>query len=387
MLSMNRDRVMREVGLTKKQRAFCLSAAACAAVLLALSSCRSLHTGKYFEDDGPPAFSDASSYEGAPNAVVRLEKPVAAANRPYTVNGKRYYPMTGDKPLTQTGMASWYGKKFHGKKTSIGERYNMYAMTAAHPTMELPSYARVTNLANGRTIIVRVNDRGPFLNNRIIDLSYAAASKLGYVKNGTALVRVERITRAQIASGKVGGGGRLGSVEVVKVNKDVRADALAIEAVIAALHAEEPESAKDSGGSRSAAPSAGAVEAAPVQKTAPRASQSAPSDDTVADLLAAGEKLKEEGAFVDLSGQGVLEPVKEDGGYYLQAGVFSIRENAERLAEELRAGTAEPVEIYETDGRYRVLVGSPKTKEEASEAVKNASGGSVRYVPFKKQAL
>ena len=110
--------------------------------------------------------------------------------------------MTGDKPLTQVGYGSWYGKQFHGKKTSTGEIYNMYEMSAAHTTMELPSYARVTNLENGKSVIVRVNDRGPFLHSRVIDLSYAAATKLGYAGKGTARVRVERITRAQIASGK-----------------------------------------------------------------------------------------------------------------------------------------------------------------------------------------
>ena len=115
--------------------------------------------------------------------------------------GKRYYPMSGDHTYSQTGVASWYGKQFHGRKTAIGERYDMFAMTAAHPTMELPSYARVTNLSNGKSVIVRVNDRGPFLGDRIIDMSYAAAVKLGYHKAGTARVKVERITRRDIAAG------------------------------------------------------------------------------------------------------------------------------------------------------------------------------------------
>ena len=115
----------------------------------------------------------------------------------------RYYPVTGDKAMNQVGTASWYGKQFHGKKTAIGEVYDMHAMTAAHPTMELPSFAKVTNLENGRSVIVRVNDRGPFLHGRIIDLSYAAAVKLGYQKKGTARVRVERITRRDIAAGRI----------------------------------------------------------------------------------------------------------------------------------------------------------------------------------------
>ena len=134
---------------------------------------------------------------------IKVEPANKWANRPYKVMGQSFTPMTGDKPLTQTGTASWYGKQFHGKKTAIGEIYDMYAMTAAHPTMELPSYARVTNLANGRSVIVRVNDRGPFIGGRAIDMSYAAAVKLGYQKKGTTRVKIERITRKQIAVGNV----------------------------------------------------------------------------------------------------------------------------------------------------------------------------------------
>ena len=136
--------------------------------------------GKYYDNDGPPSALGTIGME-TKNAVPKVENPIAATNRPYKVMGKTYVPMTGDKPLVQTGYGSWYGKQFHGKKTSTGEIYDMYAMTAAHTTMELPSYAKVTNLENGRSIIVRVNDRVPFLHSRVIDLSYAAASRLGYV--------------------------------------------------------------------------------------------------------------------------------------------------------------------------------------------------------------
>ena len=110
-------------------------------------------------------------------------------------------PVTSDVKMDQTGIASWYGKQFHGNKTAIGETYNMHAMSAAHPTMPLPSYARITNLENGRSVIVRVNDRGPFLYNRVMDLSYAAATALDYANKGTARVRVERLTNQEIAAG------------------------------------------------------------------------------------------------------------------------------------------------------------------------------------------
>ena len=171
----------------------------------ALSGCASTgsNNGKYFDRDGPPSTMSAWRASSTGTMKIKVEPANKWANRPYKVMGQSFTPMTGDKPFTQTGTASWYGKQFHGKKTAIGEIYDMYAMTAAHPTMELPSYAKVTNLANGRSIIVRVNDRGPFIGGRAIDMSYAAAVKLGYQKKGTTRVKIERITRKQIAAGNV----------------------------------------------------------------------------------------------------------------------------------------------------------------------------------------
>ena len=159
---------------------------------LALSSCSG---GGYYQDDGPPSgfFAD-SNYSHLPDAVPKYEKPHSGANKPYVIGGKRYVPVTGDRPMTERGTASWYGKKFHGRKTSTGEIYNMYAMTAAHKTMELPSYAKVTNLKNGKSVIVRVNDRGPFVDNRIIDLSYAAARQINLNGRGVGNVDLEVIS-------------------------------------------------------------------------------------------------------------------------------------------------------------------------------------------------
>ena len=121
-------------------------------------------------------------------------------NRPYEVFGRWYTPLAGDAPLSERGLASWYGRKFHGRPTSSGEPYDMYAMTAAHKTMPIPSYARVRNPANGREVIVRINDRGPFHGGRVIDLSYTAALKLG-VLNAVAPVEVERLTHDAIRTG------------------------------------------------------------------------------------------------------------------------------------------------------------------------------------------
>lgn len=171
---------------------------------VSLAGCSSTtNSGKYFDHDGPPSSLSSWRASSSGSVKIKVEPANKYANRPYRVMGQSFRPMTGDKPFTQTGTASWYGKQFHGKKTAIGDIYNMYAMTAAHPTMELPSYAKVTNLSNGRSVIVRVNDRGPFIGGRAIDMSYAAAVKLGYQNKGTTKVRIERITRVQIARGDI----------------------------------------------------------------------------------------------------------------------------------------------------------------------------------------
>jgi rare lipoprotein A len=135
-----------------------------------------------------------------PDAVPRVEaiRP-SAPNVPYEIRGETYEPEAADVPVVETGIASWYGHPFHGRRTANGEVYDMDAMTAAHRTMPLPSYARVRNLANGREVIVRVNDRGPFKHDRIIDLSRAAARKLRI--QGLARVEVRRLTHAEIRSG------------------------------------------------------------------------------------------------------------------------------------------------------------------------------------------
>ena len=148
--------------------------------------------GGYYLDDGPGDDEPPPEVLAAlPDAVPRQEPLHRFANRPYNVLGKNYTPMKTHDSYKATGIASWYGKKFHGQKTSSGEGYDMYAMTAAHPTLPIPSYARVTNPTNGKSVVVRVNDRGPFLHNRIMDLSYAAAWKLGYIGNGSTRVHVE----------------------------------------------------------------------------------------------------------------------------------------------------------------------------------------------------
>jgi rare lipoprotein A len=168
-------------------------ATALVAVLIA-SGCGSApkRSGGYYLDDGPGA-SPPVDLDSVPDAVPRDEPINQANSRPYTALGRTYTPFKSHQPYRARGIASWYGKRYHGQRTADGETYDMYSMSAAHTLLPLPSYARVTNLSNGRSVIVRVNDRGPFLQERIIDVSYAAAYKLGFVDDGSAMVEVEAI--------------------------------------------------------------------------------------------------------------------------------------------------------------------------------------------------
>jgi rare lipoprotein A len=177
-----------------------LAILAMATLLLAACSSTSQHKaepspagGGYLAGDGPGADVPAN-LDDIPDAVPKSEPLHRYANRPYVALGKTYIPLTSTGTFKQRGIASWYGKKFHGQRTSVGEVYDMYAMTAAHPTLPIPSYARVTNLANHKSVVVRVNDRGPFLHDRVIDLSYVAAYKLGIIADGSAEVEVESLS-------------------------------------------------------------------------------------------------------------------------------------------------------------------------------------------------
>jgi rare lipoprotein A len=179
------------------------SAVAAAAVALLLSACGGAphrperaepprKPGGYYLDDGPHA-NPPADLDRVPDAQPRWEPIKASTARPYTALGSSYTPMTVLAPYSETGMASWYGKRYHGQPTASGETYDMYGMTAAHPTLPIPSYTRVTHVASGKTVVVRINDRGPFHADRLIDLSYTAAYRLGILSEGSALVRVQSI--------------------------------------------------------------------------------------------------------------------------------------------------------------------------------------------------
>jgi rare lipoprotein A len=167
-------------------------AALALALLAACSSAPQKRPGAYYKDDGPGE-RHPPNLASIPDAIPRSEPLHKYANNPYQVFGKKYVPLRSVQPFSQRGVASWYGRRFHGNKTASGETYDMYAMSAAHPTLPIPSYVRVTHVASRRSVVVRVNDRGPFHSGRIIDLSFAAAHRLGIDKAGSAEVIVESI--------------------------------------------------------------------------------------------------------------------------------------------------------------------------------------------------
>lgn len=269
--------------------------------------------GGYYLDDGP-GDEIPEGLELTPDAEPKLEPHNPRNSRPYVVFGKTYMPMSvnDNQPLKQRGRGSWYGKKFHGQRTSSGELYDMYQMTAAHPTLPLPSYARVTNLKNGRQVIVRVNDRGPFLSNRIIDLSYTAALKLGYIGQGSAELEVERLLPDEIQ--------RIASAKQQRGTDAHRVATVALES--------------------------GAIDKA-----------GTPSG-------------------VHLTSVGPATPVSvvsAASGYYLQFGAYAQKSNAEsmrvRLAKSWSASLP-PLEVAQQGTHHRIFGGPFATRQEAEAAAR-----------------
>jgi rare lipoprotein A len=209
--------------------------------------------GGYYQDDGPPERAPADLAR-VPDAVPRVEPLHPYANRPYSALGRTYTPITDDRAFRQRGMASWYGRQFHGNRTSSGEKYDMFAMTAAHPTLPIPSYVRVTHVNNGVSVVVRVNDRGPFKHDRVIDLSYAAAARIGVVSAGTAEVEVVRLTQADIRAGRGASPARDAAAPVAALPASPRAPLPPPAAALAIPPAAAAES--PTGAARTAAPTA-----------------------------------------------------------------------------------------------------------------------------------
>lgn len=316
-----------------------------ACVALMVTGCSSTpprKTGGYYQDDGPGR-DIPSDIDQTPDATPRIEPLSRGASRPYSVLGKRYVPITDpDRAYKQRGIASWYGRKFHGKRTAIGERYDMYAMTAAHPTMPLPSYARVTSSVNGHTVIVRINDRGPFHRGRIMDLSYAAAKKLGLIAHGSGEVTVERILPQEIRKAEAEG------------------------KTVTALG--------------TSAPSAPPVETAPkVAAVAPfQASLAGDETDgaTTPDHTAGGRytSIEQITGNTGIQHQRITastpDSTRQNGTIYLQMGAFSQPANAQALAQRVNQQLAgktgnTSVAIQQNGSLYRVWLGPYADRETA----------------------
>ncbi len=273
--------------------------------------------GGYYLDDGP-GDNPPADIDSIPDAIPRLETPLPRANRPYVALGTRYTPYTTYIPYKAKGIASWYGKRYHGQKTSSGEIYDMYGMTGAHTILPLPSYARVTNPENGKSVIVRINDRGPFHSDRLIDLSYAAAYKLRLVGKGSGLVEVEAIDASKYPNQYI-----------------YKAEAATV----------APMPAK------------------PVEIPPPAPSTPVPAESTA---LPANIEPSPTPVATNPTITEIASP-----GDYVQVGAFKIETNAEGLKSKLAQNKlAENVSIHSwyNNGTYRVLLGPYTSRQEAEDA-------------------
>ena len=286
--------------------------------------------GGYYKDDGPGDNPpDVAILAAVPEPEPRIEPAHRFANNPYNVFGVDYVPLRALVPFRQRGLGSWYGRKFHGQRTSSGEAYDMYGMTAAHPTLPIPSYARVTNTGNGRSVIVRVNDRGPFHPGRVIDLSYTAAWKLGYLNAGSTPVEVELLTPDQYPG-------------IIAARR-----AAASTQVAAALAA-----------SRTAAPVA-AQPAALARADAAIRIEPVPATQSV-QVAALGEPPQPRAAPLPVD----VEPA----GVFLQLGAFSGRDNAENFRARVYRDLSwlnDAIEILRKDGVFRLHLGPYRDRTEA----------------------
>jgi rare lipoprotein A len=308
--------------------------------------------GGYYQDDGP-GDQIPDGLDAIPDAEPKVEPYSPRANRPYVVFGKRYTPITDERPVKQRGVGSWYGKKFHGLKTSSGEPYDMYKMTAAHPTLPIPSYVRVTNLNTGTQVIVRINDRGPFHSSRIIDLSYTAALKLGYLGKGSSMLEVERLLPDEIER-----------ILASKQNLQAPAQPLAQEAPT-------PASTTPSPAVPYAVNATPNIEVSPVAK--PDAIQS--NDTTKAMPVAAVVPPQQGNAKSPGQAISSVIDIAQASGFYLQFGAFTQASNAEAVRNTLVkkwASTLPPLEVVENGTYFRLYSGPFATHAEAANAAQQA---------------
>ncbi len=301
--------------------------------------------GGYYLNDGP-GDNPPPNLEQIPDAVPRAE-PLRPANmRPYTVMGQNYTPMKQIAPYKERGIASWYGRRYHGQKTSSGELYDMYGMTAAHAVLPIPSYARITNVATNKSVVVRINDRGPFHSDRLIDLSYTAAYKLGVLGGGKAIVDVETI---------IPGAGNP-----------------AAPAVAAAPAPPAPPAPISPTATATAIllPQAPVATSLPAEPAAPP-----PRDEPVAtpDVNTASAATSP-----------VVAVTAEQKGLFLQLGAFGSRDNADNYLARLRAQIdwlAPALHVYRKEGLFRVHAG-PYASEPAARAAADRISQALGIKPM-----
>jgi rare lipoprotein A len=267
--------------------------------------------GGYYQDDGP-GDNPPAGLRDTPDAVVKYEPYARFANKPYSVFGQTYVPLLDDEPFSQRGVASWYGVKFHGQRTSSGEPYDMYKMTAAHPTLPIPSYARITSLDSGKSVVVRINDRGPFHSDRIVDVSYTAALKLGLLGKGSHRVEIERLFADD-------------STRIASVRRAAASAAQAAPAEIAALMLEDRV----------------AMDSAAVARPQPDGARAAPA------------------------------PGAPAAGYYLQLGAYGREGKAEEISAMLKkSGVTQALEVVRSGSVNRLYSGPFATRALAQEAMR-----------------
>jgi rare lipoprotein A len=329
--------------------------------------------------------------QSIPDAVPRVEPRSRYGNPPYyDVFGKRYYVLSSGSGYVERGVASWYGPGFHKLRTSTGEPYDMYGMTAAHKTLPLPAYVRVTNLQNGRSVVVRVNDRGPFVGNRIIDLSYTAAAKLDMLRDGTAMVEVRELDpmapaedTSLMAAAAAAITGTTTAEAAPTANPAILARAAGTPMPVPATPV--PVSAASSSASQAQAgmapgsvPSipAAAIPAAPAQTASPTSAASIPAADPAAPTVAAAPATSgwiplppdaapgnavSAGTGAAQTGAGAAQATVGTAALFIQAGAFAAPENAQRLAAKLRGKDLGKIFVRQDEiaGRrmYRVRIG------------------------------
>lgn len=317
--------------------------------------------GGYYQDDGP-GDHPPEGLEFTVDPIPVQEAFSRSGNKPYVVFGKTYTPITDSTtPLVQRGIASWYGKKFHGQKTSSGELYDMYKITAAHPTLPIPSYARITNLTNGKQIIVRINDRGPFHSNRIIDLSYTAALKLDILGKGSSQIEVERLLPADI--------------ERMAENRQNQSPVSV--PVVVAVRAEAPPASSTTPRPEQASmtfdellTSQGYLAQPAVKANTTAASVPAPASTSLAPDTAASAAVPSAA-----QAQSTLAAAVSAGNYYLQFGAYAIRSNAESILSYLknRAESRLPdLNIVQQGSLYRLVSGPFGSRSDAMSALSQA---------------